>query len=146
MRVAPSRPANATPTAALDAQARRLLWRCRRGMKELDVMLERFARDALAHASPQERGALEELLALPDPLLAGYLLGGNTPPDPQLARLAGAIRTYVAMQCGSALFSPQQPAIPRTHAELSGEVTVYSAHGTAPRGLGVAGAHERRCK
>ena len=138
MRVAPSRPANATPTAALDAQARRLLWRCRRGMKELDVMLERFARDALAHASPQERGALEELLALPDPLLAGYLLGGNTPPDPQLARLAGAIRTYVAMQCGSALFS--------RHAELSGEVTVYSAHGTAPRGLGVAGAHERRCK
>jgi antitoxin CptB len=138
MRVAPSRPANATPTAALDAQARRLLWRCRRGMKELDVMLERFARDALAHASPQERGALEELLALPDPVLAGYLLGGNTPPDPQLARLAGAIRTYVAMQCGSALFS--------AHAELSGEVTVYSAHGTAPRGLGVAGAHERRCK
>jgi len=31
-------------------------------MKELDVMLERFTRDALAHASPQERGALEELL------------------------------------------------------------------------------------
>ena len=126
--IAPGHPVNATPATALDAQARRLLWRCRRGMKELDVMLERFARDALAHASPQERGALEELLALPDPLLAG------------------AIRTYVAMQCGSALFSPQQPAIPRTHAELSGEVTVYSAHGTAPLGLGVAGAHERRCK
>ena len=136
--IAPGHPVNATPAAALDAQARRLLWRCRRGMKELDVMLERFARDALAHASPQQRGALEELLALPDPLLAGYLLGGNTPPDPQLARLAGAIRTYVAMQCGSGLFS--------THAELSGEVTVYSAHGTAPPGLGVAGAHERRCK
>ena len=146
MRVAPSPPANATPAAAPDAQARRLLWRCRRGMKELDVMLERFARDALAHASPQERGALEELLSLPDPLLAQYLLGGNAPPDPQLARLAGAIRTYVAMQWGSALFSPQQPAIPPTHAELSGEVTVYSALGTAPLGLGVAGAHERRCK
>ena len=40
MRLAPSPPANATPAAALDAQARRLLWRCRRGMKELDVMLE----------------------------------------------------------------------------------------------------------
>jgi len=146
MRVTPSAPANATPAAAPDAQARRLLWRCRRGMKELDLMLERFTRDALAHASPPERRALEELLALPDPQLAGYLLGENTPPEPQLARLTGAIRTYVAMQGGSALFSPQQPPIPRTHAELSGEVTVYSAHGTAPRGLGVAGAHERRCK
>jgi succinate dehydrogenase flavin-adding protein (antitoxin of CptAB toxin-antitoxin module) len=92
-------------------------------MKELDVMLERFAPEALAHASPQELGVLEELLALPDPLLAGYLLGENTPPEPRLARLAGKIRTYVAMQGGSALFS--------TDAELSGEVTVYSAHGTA---------------
>ncbi|TLY89824.1 MAG: succinate dehydrogenase assembly factor 2 [Gammaproteobacteria bacterium] len=100
-------------------------------MKELDVMLERFACEALPWASPQERGALEELLSLPDPLLAGYLLGDSTPPQPQLARLAGAIRTYVAMQRGSALFSRPQPAIPPTHAELSGEVTVYSAHGTA---------------
>jgi hypothetical protein len=62
MRVAPS--PQPTPAAALDAQARRLLWRCRRGMKELDVMLERFAREALAHAAPQERRALEELLSL----------------------------------------------------------------------------------
>ena len=122
MRVAPSHPKPA-PAAAPDAQARRLLWRCRRGMKELDVMLERFAPEALAHASPQELGVLEELLALPDPLLAGYLLGEKTPPEPRLARLAGKIRTYVAMQGGSALFS--------TDAELSGEVTVYSAHGTA---------------
>ena len=86
-------------------------------------MLERFACEALPWASPQERGALEELLSLPDPLLAGYLLGESTPPEPRLARLAGKIRTYVAMQGGSALFS--------RHAELSGEVTVYSAHGTA---------------
>ena len=94
-------------------------------------MLERFAPEALAHASSQELGVLEELLALPDPLLAGYLLGENTPPEPRLARLAGKIRTYVAMQGGSALFSPQQPANPPTHAELSREATVYSAHGTA---------------
>ncbi|HLQ09227.1 MAG TPA: succinate dehydrogenase assembly factor 2 [Steroidobacteraceae bacterium] len=123
MRVAPSHHPKPVRAAALDAQARRLLWRCRRGMKELDVMLERFAPEALAHASPQELGVLEELLALPDPLLAGYLLGEKTPPEPRLARLAGKIRTYVAMQGGSALFS--------RHAELSGEVTVYSAHGTA---------------
>ena len=75
-------------------------------------MLERFARDVLGHATPQERGALEELLSLPDPLLAGYLLGESTPPEPQLARLAGAIRTYVAMQRGSALFSSRQTGNP----------------------------------
>jgi len=68
-------------------------------------MLERFAHEALAHASQEQRRTLEELLSLPDPLLAGYLLGENTPPQPRLACLAGAIRTYVAMQRGSALFS-----------------------------------------
>ncbi len=63
-------------------------------------MLERFARHALPEASPRERRALEELLALPDPLLAGYLLGESTPPEPHLAALAGVIRTYVANRAG----------------------------------------------
>jgi succinate dehydrogenase flavin-adding protein (antitoxin of CptAB toxin-antitoxin module) len=61
-------------------------------MKELYVVLERFARHALPDASAGERLALEDLLALPDPLLAAYLLGGDTPPEPHLAVLTGAIR------------------------------------------------------
>jgi len=70
----------------------RLLWRCRRGMKELDVILERFARAGLAGASEAERGAFERLLDLPDPLLAGYFLGNQRPADPQLRLLAARIR------------------------------------------------------
>jgi len=53
-----------------------LRWRCRRGMKELDVLLERFALQVLPQATPAECRVFAELLALPDPLLAGYLLGG----------------------------------------------------------------------
>lgn len=60
---------------ALDAQARRLLWRCRRGMKELDVLLERFARRHLPAAGGGEREAFARFLELPDPVLAEYLLG-----------------------------------------------------------------------
>jgi antitoxin CptB len=78
-----------------DLEARRLLWRCRRGMKELDVMLERFARAQLPAAQRAERGAFEELLALPDPLLADYLLGGEVPPQAPLAQLVARIRAYV---------------------------------------------------
>ena len=70
----------------------RLLWRCRRGMKELDVILERFAREGLAGASPAERGAFERLLNLPDPLLAEYFLGNQPPGDPELRLLAARIR------------------------------------------------------
>src|SRR5215467_9136975 len=88
----------------LDAEARRMLWRCRRGMKELDVLLERSARRLLPGASPEERGTFAELLALSDPLLAGYLLGEEVPPEPRLARLVARISALCRLDDGSALF------------------------------------------
>jgi antitoxin CptB len=94
----------AAQAAPPDAELRRLLWRCRRGMKELDVMLERFVAGGAELGTRSVRAAFEELLGLPDPLLADYLLGGNTPPQAHLAQLAGAIRTYVAKQARAALF------------------------------------------
>jgi antitoxin CptB len=77
---------------AAGADQGRMLWRCRRGMKELDVMLERFARVALTRGSPEDRALFEQLLALPDPLLARYLLAGETPPEARHAHLVGRIR------------------------------------------------------
>jgi len=79
-------------SAPLDARAGRLRWHCRRGMKELDVLLERFASQALAAASPAEQALFARLLALPDPVLAGCLLGGDAPPEAQLAPLIERIR------------------------------------------------------
>lgn len=74
-----------------DPEGRRLLWRCRRGMKELDVLLDRFARRELPPAGSPERQRLERLLELPDPALAELLLGGSPGgaelADPELARL-----------------------------------------------------------
>ncbi len=76
----------------MDLEARRLVWRCRRGMKELDVLLERYARAALAALPGPQRQVLARFLELPDPVLADYLIHGTVPPDPDFARLAGAIR------------------------------------------------------
>jgi antitoxin CptB len=81
-------------TVALDLQLRRLLWRCRRGMKELDVLLGRFVR--ATSLDGRERQLLEGLLEMPDPLLAAYFLWGEAPEDPELAALVDRIRTYVA--------------------------------------------------
>jgi antitoxin CptB len=78
--------------AAPAATPGRLIWRCRRGMKELDLVLERYARRALPGAAPGELRAFERLLALPDPLLAGWLLGEERPADAELRALAGRIR------------------------------------------------------
>jgi antitoxin CptB len=83
---------SAAQGAAPAAMPGRLLWRCRRGMKELDVMLERFARRALPGAASADLRAFERLLALPDPLLAGYLLGEERPADAELRALTARIR------------------------------------------------------
>ena len=67
----------------------RMLWRCRRGMKELDVLLERYRPHASRGRLARRNGACSQLLLeLPDPELAAYLLGHAAPADPQLARLA----------------------------------------------------------
>lgn len=75
----------------MDVEGRRLLWRCRRGMKELDILLERFARSELSGASAEQRGVFARFLELPDPLLVDYLLGQVIPPEPELAELVRRI-------------------------------------------------------
>jgi antitoxin CptB len=76
----------------VDAEARRLLWRCRRGMKELDVLLERYARSYLPNASHEQRRLFERFLELPDPLVADYLFGHLPAPQPELVPLIASIR------------------------------------------------------
>jgi len=76
---------------SFDPEARRLLWRCRRGMKELDVLLERYVRSWLGAASSEERQTLTRLLELPDPILSDYLFGHAAAPEPGMAALVAAI-------------------------------------------------------
>ena len=75
----------------MDTEARALLWHCRRGLKELDVLLERYAAAVLPHADAGERRLLARLLERPDPELAGYFLGGAIPVEPDLADLVARI-------------------------------------------------------
>jgi antitoxin CptB len=70
----------------------KLEWRCRRGMKELDLLLLRYLRGRHAQASSEERAAFEQFLELPDPQIARYLIGGDLPDDPSHAALCQALR------------------------------------------------------
>jgi antitoxin CptB len=90
--------------AAASAATGLLRWRCRRGKKELDVLLDRFARQVLPQASPGECRVFAELLALPDPLLEGYLLRDEAPAEPHLAQAVGRIRALCRLGDGSAVF------------------------------------------
>jgi antitoxin CptB len=90
--------------AAVPRSLGQLRWRCRRGTKELDVLLERFALQVLPQASAAECRLFAELLELPDPLLAGYLLGGQTPAEPHLAQAIAKIHALCRLDDGSAVF------------------------------------------
>ena len=67
---------NDPESAVLEVRRRRLLFRAtHRGTFENDLMIGGFVRHHLAALDAIELGALEELLELPDPLLADWLTG-----------------------------------------------------------------------
>ncbi len=65
----------------------RLRWRCRRGMRELDVLLQRYLDQRYASAAEEEQQAFEALLELPDPELFAYVVKREQPSDPQRANV-----------------------------------------------------------
>ncbi|MFC1560392.1 succinate dehydrogenase assembly factor 2 [Pseudomonadota bacterium] len=63
----------------------RLRWLCRRGMKELDVVLTRYLEHTYESATIAEQRQFRELLQMPDPDLYNLLLGRDVTDDPNLA-------------------------------------------------------------
>lgn len=68
-------------------------WRCRRGMRELDVLLNRWMDHAWHMASEDEQAAFRELLDAEDDQLWNWLLGRSEPPAAHLRLIVHAIRT-----------------------------------------------------
>ncbi len=65
----------------------RLKWRCRRGMKELDLLLERYLDNHYAEAEASEQQAFQDVLDLQDPQLFDYITERDTPSDPAMAQV-----------------------------------------------------------
>ena len=70
----------------------RLRWRCRRGMRELDVVLQRYLEQCYSGADPAEQQAFERLLELQDPQLLAYVMRQDVP-DPELAHVIARFTT-----------------------------------------------------
>lgn len=66
-----------------------LRWRCRRGKKELDVLLGRFLDRQLTGMSAAQRAAFERLLTLEDEDLLDLIFGRATTTDNDIATLLG---------------------------------------------------------
>jgi len=61
-------------------------------MKELDLLLTRYLRERWPGASESERAQFEQILELPDPDLAAYLVAGEPTADPGQQPLIDTLR------------------------------------------------------
>ena len=61
-------------------------------MRELDLLLLRYLRERWPQAGDDERAGFEAFLELPDPQIAAWLLGHETP-DPSFAALVSRLRS-----------------------------------------------------
>jgi antitoxin CptB len=74
----------------------RLAWQCRRGMRELDVLLKGFLEHRFEGLDAQQRNSLARLLDYPDAVLLECLMGRMVPADRDVATIVRDIRHSAA--------------------------------------------------
>jgi len=74
-----------------DAELRRLRWRCRRGMRELDQLMLRYLDAGWPAASEAERAVFLQLLDTEDDKLWRWFMGRERPEDTALDGLVARI-------------------------------------------------------
>lgn len=80
-------------TDDVDTRRRRALYRAmHRGTKEMDHILSRYAEARLAGMAELELAGFERFLALPDPLLQGWVLGAQMPEAGEFSALVADMR------------------------------------------------------
>ena len=72
--------------------AERLRWQCRRGMLELDLLLQGFLDRGYQHLGADEQALFARMLRLEDQLLLDWLMGYVVPSDPGYLELVKKIR------------------------------------------------------
>ena len=73
----------------------RLHWQCRRGMRELDLVLQGFLNSNFSSLSTDDQARFELLLELPDPDLCTYLLRRDEPKDHEIKLAVDLILLHV---------------------------------------------------
>lgn len=67
-------------------------WQCRRGMLELDLLLNNFVDKKIEDLTTEQKQTFELLLSYPDQTLLDLLLGNAVSSDSNIATLVNQIR------------------------------------------------------
>lgn len=79
-----------------DLSRARLYWHCRRGMLELDLLLQEFLAAHFDHMSVSEKQTFATLLDYPDAVLFELLMGRSVTADQEIAHVIEKIRSTPA--------------------------------------------------
>ena len=71
-----------------------MLWRCRRGIRELDSLLKPFGEDCYDELSPIDKTRLQVLLGYQDTQILDWILGREIPDKEGLQSLVDSIIRY----------------------------------------------------
>ena len=74
----------------------RLLWRCRRGIREMDLLLERFLQIRYPGLSDEEKQLFDALLDETDPDLLAWIMGRREPDNPAYRPLLAKLKSLEA--------------------------------------------------
>ncbi len=74
------------------SEVARLRWLCRRGMKELDLLFNKYLEHSYPTASEADQQAFESILQMQDPQLYDLILGRFQSEDADIARVIEFLR------------------------------------------------------
>ena len=78
--------------------AKQLVWRCRRGVRELDVLFGRFLKTEYPQLSELQRLAFERMLDVQDPIIMDWLFSNSQPDDPEFKMLVSRLQAVAGLQ------------------------------------------------
>lgn len=71
----------------------RLVWNCRRGMLELDLILDKFLKKGFDLLNIEQINQFTHLLTYTDPELFAWLMGHEEPYNKELVEIVAFVRT-----------------------------------------------------
>ncbi len=72
---------------------KQLVWRCRRGVRELDVLFGRFLNNSYPTLSKAEQADFQRLLEVQDPIIMDWLMGRYSAGDAGLDDIIQKLKT-----------------------------------------------------
>lgn len=66
---------------------KQLVWRCRRGVRELDVLFARYLEVEYPQLNPKQKAAFERLLEVQDPTIMDWLFGRSETDDREISEI-----------------------------------------------------------